>query len=327
MFERFNNQARRTVVLAQEEARAFNHNYIGTEHLLLGLLSEGAGAGAKTLASVNVTLDAARQELETITGRGQQPATGHIPFTTRAKASLELSLRECLELGDTYIGTGHLLLGMIRQGDNVATQILGKLGADPKDLRERLIQELRDHPERTDGVVAVPAPERQRGEQQQRKQIQGLLDTIDARLSAIEGHLGISRAVPDELRSLEERIAEVRRDKEAAIDTQDFDRAAALRDTEKKLLTERARVERKIQAGGGSGAEADHGSETGESPGKSEGAETGEVFETAEGVRQPDELIRLRARLARLEAQLREHDIDPDEPDDSPAEDPPAAAG
>jgi ATP-dependent Clp protease ATP-binding subunit ClpA len=322
MFERFNNQSRRVVILAQEEARAFNHDYIGTEHLLLGLLCEGAGSAAKALTSVNVTLDAARQELEAIVGRGGQPHSGHIPFTKRAKKSLELSLRECLRLGDSYIGTGHLLLGLIRQGDGVAPQMLGKLGVDLDDLRERVTQELGDHPERTDGVREPDDLVRQRTVVRQRERIRALLDTIDERLSAIEQHLGITQNVPDELRRLDERIARVRRDKQAAIDVQDFHAAAGLRDAEKELLSERERLEREVDAVQGDGNQAgavgagETGSETGEGAGADEDAEG---YEGAGG---PDEVARLRARLAHLEAQLREHHIDPDEP-----RDPPAAAG
>jgi Clp amino terminal domain, pathogenicity island component/UvrB/uvrC motif len=282
MFERFNNQSRRVVVLAQEEARAFNHNHIGTEHLLLGLLCESAGAAAKALASANVTLDAAREELEAIVGRGQQAQSpGHIPFTKRAKKSLELSLRESLRLDDDYIGTGHLLLGIIRQGDGVALQILGKLDVDVDDLRERVTQELRDHPERTDGVREPDELVRQRTVLQQRDKIQALLDTIDERLSAIEQHLGITRDAPAELHSLDEQIAGIRRDKQAAIETQDFNRAAVLRDAEKELLSERARLEREIHADRGGGLEAgartgEMGPETGQDGGISEGAETDE---------------------------------------------------
>src|ERR1700758_4070172 len=147
MFERFTNQSRRVVVLAQEEARTLNHNYIGTEHLLLGLLHEGRGSAARSLAAMDVTLPAARNQALAIIGRGQEPPSGHIPFTPRAKKSLELSLREALQLGDGYIGTGHLLLGLIRQGDNTAVTMLGILGADLNDLRTRVTQELRDHPE------------------------------------------------------------------------------------------------------------------------------------------------------------------------------------
>jgi ATP-dependent Clp protease ATP-binding subunit ClpA len=236
MFERFTNQSRRVVVLAQEEARMLNHNYIGTEHLLLGLLHEGKGSAARSLTAMDVTLGAVRERVVAIIGRGQAEPSGHIPFTPRAKKSLELSLREALQLENAYIGTGHLLLGLIHQGDNVAVKILGEFGADLKDLRARVTQELRDHPEDGQEAPAVE-PEGQRLEMVLRSQVQGLLDTIDDRLSAIERHLGITRPV---------------------------------------------------SAG-------------------------------AENVGEPDELGRLRARVADLESRLREHGIDPDEPGEAPA--------
>jgi ATP-dependent Clp protease ATP-binding subunit ClpA len=348
MFERFNDQSRRVVVLAQEEARAFNHNYIGTEHLLLGLLREGKGTAARVLESANVTLDAARGELETIIGRGSQQPSGHIPFTARAKKSLELSLRETLQLGDGYIGTGHLLLGLTRQGDSVAAQILGKLGADPKDLSERVTRELHDHPEQHADVRTVPADPEQRITLRQPHEVQGLLDVIDERLSAIERHLRITPAAPDRLRAFDAQIAQVRREKEAAIEAQDFEKAAALRAREKQLVTERLRAMREMEAGvrqgaeTGQAAETGHGAETGQATeagaglGRETGTdaesgqdaeagevvETGKVVESGEVAVDPGEITRLRARLARLEAQLREHDIDPDEP-----QEPPVAAG
>jgi len=124
MFERFTDRARRVVVLAQEEARMLNHNYIGTEHILLGLIHEGEGVAAKALESLGISLEAVRQQVEEIIGQGQQAPSGHIPFTPRAKKVLELSLREALQLGHNYIGTEHILLGLIREGDGVAAQIL-----------------------------------------------------------------------------------------------------------------------------------------------------------------------------------------------------------
>ena len=130
MFERFTDRARRVVVLAQEEARMLNHNYIGTEHILLGLIHEGDGVAARALESLGISLDAVRQQVEEIIGQGQQAPSGHIPFTPRAKKVLELSLREALQLGHNYIGTEHILLGLIREGDGVAAQVLVKLGAD-----------------------------------------------------------------------------------------------------------------------------------------------------------------------------------------------------
>lgn len=140
MFERFTDRARRVVVLAQEEARMLNHNYIGTEHLLLGLIHEGDGVAAKALESLNISLGAVREQVQEIIGKGQQAPSGHIPFTPRAKKVLELSLREALQLGHNYIGTEHILLGLIREGEGVAAQVLVKLGADLGRVRQQVIQ-------------------------------------------------------------------------------------------------------------------------------------------------------------------------------------------
>ncbi len=140
MFERFTDRARRVVVLAQEEARMLNHNYIGTEHILLGLIHEGEGVAAKALESLGISLDAVREQVQEIIGKGQQASSGHIPFTPRAKKVLELSLREALQLGHNYIGTEHILLGLIREGEGVAAQVLQKLGADLNRVRQQVIQ-------------------------------------------------------------------------------------------------------------------------------------------------------------------------------------------
>ena len=140
MFERFTDRARRVVVLAQEEARMLNHNYIGTEHILLGLIHEGEGVAAKALESMTISLEAVRSQVEEIIGQGQQAPSGHIPFTPRAKKVLELSLREALQLGHNYIGTEHILLGLIREGEGVAAQVLIKLGADLARVRQQVIQ-------------------------------------------------------------------------------------------------------------------------------------------------------------------------------------------
>ena len=140
MFERFTDRARRVVVLAQEEARALNHNYIGTEHILLGLIREGEGVAAKALESMGISREAVRSEVEDIIGKGLQPPSGYIPFTPRAKKVLELSLREALQLGHKYIGTEHILLGLIREGEGVAAQVLVKLGADLPRVRQQVIQ-------------------------------------------------------------------------------------------------------------------------------------------------------------------------------------------
>jgi len=140
VFQRFSDRARRVVVLAQEEARMLNHNYIGTEHLLLGLIQEGEGVAAKALESMGISLEAVRNQVEEIIGRGTSAPTGHIPFTPRAKKVLELSLREALQLGHNYIGTEHILLGLIREGEGVAAQVLTKLGADLDRVRNQVVQ-------------------------------------------------------------------------------------------------------------------------------------------------------------------------------------------
>ena len=140
MFERFTDRARRVVVLAQEEARHLNHNYIGTEHILLGLIHEGEGVAAQALETLDISLEAVRGEVTEIVGRGAEQPSGHIPFTPRAKKVLELSLREALGLGHNYIGTEHILLGLIREGQGVAAQVLVKLGASHDRVRQAVIQ-------------------------------------------------------------------------------------------------------------------------------------------------------------------------------------------
>jgi hypothetical protein len=140
MFERFTDRARRVVVLAQEEAVGLQHNYIGTEHLLLGLIREREGIAARALEALGISLEAVRSEVEEIIGQGQSAPTGQIPFTPRAKKVLELSLREALQLSHSYIGTEHILLGLIREGEGVAAQVLVKLGADLSRVRQQVIQ-------------------------------------------------------------------------------------------------------------------------------------------------------------------------------------------
>jgi ATP-dependent Clp protease ATP-binding subunit ClpC len=140
MFEKFSDRARRVVVLSQEEARLLNHNFIGTEHILLGLVHEDEGVAARALQSLNIRLDAVRREVEEIVGQGGSPPSEHIPFTPRAKKVLELSLREAIQLGHNYIGTEHILLGLLREGEGVACQVLVKLGASLPKVRARVLQ-------------------------------------------------------------------------------------------------------------------------------------------------------------------------------------------
>jgi ATP-dependent Clp protease ATP-binding subunit ClpA len=216
MFERFTDRARRVVVLAQEEARLLNHNYIGTEHILLGLIHEGQGVAAMALESLGFSLQAVRAQVEEIIGQGQSAPVGHIPFTPRAKKVLELSLREALQLGHNYIGTEHILLGLIREGEGVAAQVLVKLGADLSRVRQQVIQVLSSY---AGGKASA--------------------EEAGARTRLVR------MTVPEELRQAEVELAQVRRDKEAAIEAQDFEQAAGLRDQERELakrVTERERA-------------------------------------------------------------------------------------
>ena len=163
MFERFTDRARRVVVLAQEEARMLNHNYIGTEHILLGLIHEGEGVAAKALESLGISLDAVREQVQEIIGTGTQAPSGHIPFTPRAKKVLELSLREALQLGHNYIGTEHILLGLIREGEGVAAQVLVKLGADLSRVRQTVIQLLSGYQGKETAAAGVGGQSTQEG--------------------------------------------------------------------------------------------------------------------------------------------------------------------
>ncbi|MBO0776603.1 MAG: hypothetical protein J2P34_09825 [Actinobacteria bacterium] len=202
MFERFTDRARRCVVLAQEEARELSHNYIGTEHLLLALIRDDEGVAGRVLANQGIRLDAARQQVTEIIGTGQQEHSGHIPFTPRAKKVLELSLREALQLGHDYIGTEHILLGVIREGQGVAIGMLTKLGAPPAQVREQVI--------RLVGAGAVdPGSPHASGAGSGRmsmgwtarphlEMINRRLEEILTRLAAIERHLGIAPPAPGE---------------------------------------------------------------------------------------------------------------------------------
>jgi ATP-dependent Clp protease ATP-binding subunit ClpC len=232
MFERFTDRARRVVVLAQEEARMLNHDYIGTEHLLLGLVQEGHGVAATALEALGISLDAVRQQVELIIGRGQQPRPGSIPFTPRAKKVMELAKRESEALGHGYVGTEHLLLGLVREGDGVAAQVLVRLGADLNRVRQQVILLL--HRE----AGTPPGAPARRGKRERERLIDetpARFDLVDQRLAAIEHWVGMT---PD-LSDLDQEIAHVRREKESAIDGQDFEAAAALRDKEKGLVDRR----------------------------------------------------------------------------------------
>jgi ATP-dependent Clp protease ATP-binding subunit ClpA len=234
MFERFTDRARRVVVLAQEEARMLNHNYIGTEHILIGLVREDGGMAGGGLESLGINVDAVRQRVKEMIGIGEQAPSGHVPFTPRAKKVLELSLRESLQLGHGYIGTEHIMLGLIREGDGVAAQVLVLLGADLNQLRQQVLQGLQGFQGEDElGIRVVQRP--------------GLLSRIDAleeRLSILERRVGTRL----DLRDLDREIAQVRRDKEAAIEAQDFENTAALGDRERQLADDRTARQREWAA-------------------------------------------------------------------------------
>jgi ATP-dependent Clp protease ATP-binding subunit ClpA len=231
MFERFTDRARRVVVLAQEEARMLNHNYIGTEHILLGLIHEGEGVAAKALESLGISLEGVRQQVEEIIGQGQQAPSGHIPFTPRAKKVLELSLREALQLGHNYIGTEHILLGLIREGEGVAAQVLVKLGADLNRVRLQVIQLL--HGYQGKEPEGAPAAVRER---EVLARVVARVDAIDSRLAVIEQRVGTGPDTSD----LDQQIEQVRGERHAAAGAQEYEQAASLRDREKELLAEKA---------------------------------------------------------------------------------------
>ncbi len=259
MFQRLTDQARRVMVLAQQEAGRLDHNWIGTEHLLLGLLHEGQGPAAEALGSLGIGLDTVRQQVEEIIGRGQQAPIAHIPFTPRAKTVLEQALREAGALGHDYVGTEHLLLALIGESDGVAAQVLVALGAGQDRVRRQVIELLPgDHGQDVTGE----GPR---------------IDALDRRLAALERWVGLR---PD-LDDLNREIAQARREKEAAIDRQDFEAATATRDREKQLLGARAAREKE------------------------------ETWTAAGRTSLARELDRVNSELERLRAFLREHGIDP----------------
>jgi len=276
VFERYTDRARRVVVLAQEEATMLGHNYIGTEHILLGLIHEDEGVAAKALESLGISLQAVRQQVEEVIGQGQQPLSGHFPFTPRANKVLELALREAQQLGHNYIGTEHILLGLIREGEGVAAQILVKLGADLDRVRQQVIQLLHSHPGKD---LADSGPRRgKRARARLLNDAAARIDALDRRLAAIERWVGMRPGLDD----VDEEIAHVRREKEAAIGNQNFETAAALRDKEKELLAVRTSREQEWAAA------------TGDRPSL-----------TAE-------FARMNAELERLRAILRQHGLETD---------------
>jgi ATP-dependent Clp protease ATP-binding subunit ClpA len=192
MFERFTDRSRRVIVLAQEEARLLKHNYIGTEHLLLGLLADEDGDAARTLESLDITLEAARHEVREIVGEGRDPAKGHIPFTPRAKRVLELALREALTLRSQTIGSVHLLLGLVSEAQGVGAQVIERLGAPLSTVRERAAEFAGHEPDPAPEAEAFSRPRAARVRLEGLTKVQETLAGIDRRLARIERHLGLA---------------------------------------------------------------------------------------------------------------------------------------
>jgi len=278
MFERFTERARRAVVLAQEEARKLDHGYIGTEHLLLGLIQEDEGVAAHALESLGISLKTVREQVVARVGRGQRPPSGHIPFTERAKRVLELSLRESGQLGHRYIGTEHILLAIVREGDGVAAQVLTGLGADLGRVRQQVIELLHGHtgegPRSGTGPWRRASPRSGPAEDvRPEDDVTAWLEALGLRLAAIERWVGMRPGVD----ALDQDIDRVRRDKEAAIDVQNFEDAVRLRDREKELLAEKDERDKEWTA----------------------------------GPALADEVGRLSAEVSRLRSILRDHGIEP----------------
>jgi ATP-dependent Clp protease ATP-binding subunit ClpA len=254
VFERFTDRARRVVVLAQEEARLLNHGYIGTEHILLGLIREEQGIAAKALAALDIELQAVRDRVKEVCGEGDEHQhEGHIPFTPRAKLVLEMSLREALQLGHDYIGTEHILLGVIREGEGVAAQVLVERGADLDVVRHRVMGLLTGMSSMQAGSTERPDPA---GASVQRRLLPGRrertlppglrvrLNELESRVAAVEQRVGFGPDVDE----LDKEIVQVLGEKHAAADAQDYERAAELRDAERRLTTEKFAKQREWSA-------------------------------------------------------------------------------
>jgi ATP-dependent Clp protease ATP-binding subunit ClpA len=209
VFERFTDRARRVVVLAQEEARVLNHNYIGTEHILLGLIHEGNGIAARALEALGVEATTVRQQVEEIIGRSDTPPSGHIPFTPRAKKVLELSLREALALNHNYIGTEHILLGLIKEGEGVGAQVLTRLGADLERVRAQVLELLSGY-----AGEEPPAPRRRLF----RRTPEPMISNIPGMGEVLEPELGLERLADDSLRAVLAARAEARRTGHAEVE-------------------------------------------------------------------------------------------------------------
>jgi ATP-dependent Clp protease ATP-binding subunit ClpA len=311
MFERFTDRARRVVVLARQEARHLGHDHVGTEHILLGLLREGEGVAVNALVALGIDLQDVRQRVDRQIGRGAQAPSGHVPFTGPAKHVLELSLREALQFGHNYIGTEHILLGLIREEDGVAARVLAEVGADAGNVRRQVVLLLHGYAAAQSQQAQSQQAQSQQAQSRQTiasvltgrgrriDEIHQGIEAIMARLTAIEDALGIpSSPVPQSLRELSRRIATVRKDKEDAIDARHFEQAARLREQEKQLIREQGAEETVWLAQSGRGQ-------------RGAGAGAGGVAE-AETVGGADvaEMERLGRLVERLQRLLHEHDID-----------------
>jgi len=297
MFQRFTDKARRTVVLAQDEARALRHDYIGTEHLLLGLLRESAGVAATALTSLGVSLEEARARVAAAgTAEPGVPyrttTEGHIPFTPEAKRTLELALRESLQLGHDFIGTEHILLGLVREQGSRAVAILSELGADQAAITRRVL-ELRP--------AGPPRPRPARPEAL--SAIRVSVESVLSRLTTLERSIGLA---PD-LADIDAELGRLRREKDNAIDTQDFDLAEALSEAENELLLDRdRRATEWVQRPSLAGEVARLCSEV---------AQLAAGFERLREVLRPSlaaEVAQLRAEVERLRTVLRAHGLDLD---------------
>jgi hypothetical protein len=243
MFERFTDQARRVVVLAQGEARQLQHDYVGTEHILLGLVHDRDFIPAQALAALGVTPEEARRQVEQISGHGHASRTGHIPFTPMAKMTLQRALREALQLGSSSIGPEHILLGLIRGGEGPANEVLVSLGVELSEVRPQLLELMHVRQasrERMPGWAAKAGL----GRRKQKSDLRARFEAIEARLAALESRVGTG---PD-VRDLDNQIALVRREKESAIDAEDFENAAVLRDQEKQLVGDKLARQREWHA-------------------------------------------------------------------------------
>jgi ATP-dependent Clp protease ATP-binding subunit ClpC len=243
MFQRFTDQARRVVNLAQEEARMLRHNRIGTEHILLGLIQVDDGIAAASLEALGISLAAVREQVEQIIAPGRWAPPVNIPYAPAAKRVLDMSLREALALGHHTIGTEHILLGLIREGESPAAGVLATLGAELSLVRQQVLELLQDSKddEQGSGVGTPRSGPAGAAEPGLLSEAIARFESIDSRLSAVEQRVGTGPDVGD----LDQQIARARREKEAAARAEDYETAAALRDRERVLLAEKASRQQK----------------------------------------------------------------------------------